>query len=86
VFQQLQSLLAAGSLLIFSVEDMDEKDYQAFPAGFHLRLTARFAHHSSYIESLAKQFGFKQLARRPLALRLNRNEPVPGSIYTLIKI
>lgn len=66
--------LCEGKKLCFSVELCDE--------GFRLGETGRYQHSEKYVAALLDQYGFKNVSKTLLVLRLENNRPVNGMIFT----
>ncbi len=67
--------LKPGGLFAFSIEHTREPGYVLLPSG-------RFAHHSSYIEELARE-DFTVVRAVPKIIRLEAGQPVEGLLYVL---
>lgn len=77
VFSACKSALAAGGLLVFSVEITSE--------GMILLPSGRFGHSKEYIEELAKQTGFNFKQWKEGTLRKQHLAPVRGAVVVLQK-
>ncbi|MGV8831856.1 MAG: methyltransferase domain-containing protein [Devosia sp.] len=78
VFATVASLLAPGSLFVFSVENTTGEQ----PS---LRSSGRFAHPAPYIARLANQFGFSLSAEQAHPIRQERDQPIAGTLYLLAR-
>lgn len=77
-FAAVAKVIAPQGLFAFSVETGSED-------GVTLRSSGRFAHSSSYIRGLAETHGFAALIERNAAIRQERNQPIPGTLYLLTR-
>lgn len=76
VFAAVAGALQSGGLFVFSVEDLTEGDVE-------IRSSGRFAHSTAYIERLAAEHGFAVRSNEPIAVRKERNLPIPGHLAVL---
>lgn len=77
VFKGCRAALKPGGFLAFSIEAGDDSET------FVLRNTGRYAHASGYIRSLGAASGFDEIERRPVALRKEGLEDMPGYLFLL---
>ena len=78
IFNEVSQKLAPEGLFAFSIEQLSQGDYVLLP-------TARFAHHSHYIEQLAQQYGFMVMKAHQCTLRQQQGKPINGMILVLRK-
>ncbi|MQT14352.1 class I SAM-dependent DNA methyltransferase [Segnochrobactrum spirostomi] len=71
VFAAMRPRLAAGALVVFSVE-------RGAGEGWQLQPSLRFAHGADYLRALAHRHGLAVVALEEDALRRDRGEPVAG--------
>ena len=82
VVAEARRLLREGGVFSFSIEDLASMGLP--PSGnnslreFTLTPTGRFAHTPAYVERLAAANGFRVLAMRPTAIRIEKGVPVEG--------
>jgi predicted TPR repeat methyltransferase len=76
VFSSVKRRSKSTSYFAFSTEVNLGDDYV-------LRPTGRYAHSFSYIQTLAKQHGFKIVKHRPEAIRKEEGEEISGDVYIL---
>lgn len=76
-FDRCNQALKKGGLLVFTVEkSFGSKDYI-------LQETIRYAHHKSYITTLANQQGFKILRLDNCVIRKDHHKPIEGYLVLL---
>ncbi len=78
VFAVVIGCLAAGGVFAFSVEIADG-------GTFELRKTGRFAQSEAYVRGLADSHGLAVVAMESTPIRLEKNQPVDGAIFVLVK-
>lgn len=78
VFRETFLHLAEGGLFAFSIEKGNVYPYQ-------LHVTGRYAHHPSYINTLAQKQDFLVLAKKEVVLRKQEDVDVIGIIWVLKK-
>jgi len=76
IFHDCARALRPSGLFAFSIEGDDEEP-------FHLTQFARYTHHRSYIENLAKECGFKIISRVEANIREQEGQPVKGELFIL---
>lgn len=76
VFSSVKRCSMEKSLFAFSTEVNLGDDYV-------LRPTGRYAHSFSYIQTLAKTYGFKIVKHRPEVIRTEKGEDISGDVYVL---
>lgn len=76
VFQLVAESSLANGWFLFSVELCEGDDYQLCPTG-------RYAQSATYIERLAKEFGFLVRVERDVTVREEQGKAVLGKIYLL---
>ncbi|MCH9764359.1 MAG: tetratricopeptide repeat protein [Gammaproteobacteria bacterium] len=76
LFKYIKKTLISSGLFVFTTEISDTTDWT-------LQKTARFAHHTDYITTLAKQHGFEILSQQSLTARKHHNEALHVKLYTL---
>lgn len=81
VFHAVATSMAPSGLFCFSTEYLENSQSCSRP--FKLRSCARFAHKQSYIEDLAKEFGFKIMKLEVASIRKNEGKPVKGMLVVL---
>lgn len=74
-FLLARSLLAAGGLFAFSVEDAGDEE------GFILGQSLRFAHSSGYVRSMLEGHGFRLHEEVRTVIRQDAGKPVHGILY-----
>lgn len=74
LFAALVSRLQPAGLLAFSVESHDGE-------GLAIRSSGRFAHAGTYVHDLAKANGLTLLEEHAHPIRLERNTPIPGTLF-----
>jgi SAM-dependent methyltransferase len=72
VFESVRNSLKVGGIFCFSAECLEGGNT------FVLQSCARFAHERSYIDSLAKEFGFEQKAIETSRIRKHEGKDVKG--------
>ena len=77
-FAAVATVVARDGLFAFSVET-------GTGDGVTLRSSGRFAHASAYIHGLAAAYGFTVLIERNATIRQERNRPIPGTLYLLVR-
>jgi len=80
VFSSVRNSLVPGGLFAFTAEYL-ESDGTSDP--FVLQSCARFAHERSYIEGLAKEFGFETRAMETSSIRKHEGSDVKGILTVL---
>jgi predicted TPR repeat methyltransferase len=75
LFLIARQLLASRGHFAFSVELSSERD------GFHLQPSLRYAHTTTYIETLMPALGFRILASQTLVIRTDGGAPVEGFLF-----
>lgn len=78
IFSGVRNIIETGAYFAFSVEGLDRENEE-----FVLRSTGRFAHSSSYIESLARTFKFDVADIKRTNVRKEKSEWIPGYCYIL---
>lgn len=78
VFAGTAAALRPGGLFAFSVETLTEGDVE-------IRSSGRFAHSTTYVARLAAEHGLVPRVERDIAVRTERNVPIPGHIVVLEK-
>lgn len=78
VFTRVHPVLGPKGLFTFSVEALDG-------TGFAIRSSGRFSHAPDYVANLAEANGFDILSRSDLAIRQERNQPIPGHLYLMTR-
>lgn len=76
-FEAIKQKAAKKTVFVFSTEHLDTAE------GFTLRDTGRYAHSKSYIESLAKTFGFSLTHFEETNLRKEKTGWIIGGVYVL---
>ena len=76
IFAAVAAVSEPGAWFIFSIEECEEKDYILHPTG-------RYAQSAAYIESLAKEHGYSIELERPVIIREEQSDEIPGRIYLL---
>ncbi len=76
VFSSVKKCSTRKSYFAFSTEVNLGDDYI-------LRSTGRYAHSFSYIQTLAKQHGFKIVKHRPEVIRKEKGQEISGDVYIL---
>jgi predicted TPR repeat methyltransferase len=76
IIQACKRALAAGGVLCFSIESFAAE-------GFRLGKTLRFAHSPAYVETTAREAGFRPLLMRAAPSRQEAGDAVPGLVVTL---
>ncbi len=76
IFQKVASILSPGGLFAFTVEAIDEGDYQ-------LRQTRRYAHSSNYLKTLAQRQDYDLVSLDRTPLRTERRQDVEGFVVVL---
>lgn len=56
-FKAVKNALRTNGVFCFSVEHTDDAHIETHP-GYQLKPSTRYAHHSNYLQSLAREFGF----------------------------
>lgn len=78
VFVAIAERLESGGTFMFSVEDLAGE-------GFAVRSSGRFSHSVGYVHDLAAQHGFSRIERQQVAIRQDRDMPIPGSLYLMVR-
>ena len=78
IFAGTAAALQPGGLFVFSVETLAEGEVE-------IRSSGRFAHSIGYVRRLAAEHGLELRAARDIAVRTERNAPIPGHIVVLEK-
>lgn len=78
IFVAVAAILAPGGLFAFSVEN-------APGTAVTLRSSGRFAHPQRYIAQQAAELGLGMLAQQNQPIRMERNQPIAGTLYLLAK-
>jgi len=76
IFESVQNRSLSGAYFLFSTESCAENDYI-------LRPTGRYAHSRTYIESLAKEYGFVVELCQSAGVRKEHGQWIMGHIYIL---
>ncbi|MGD8931989.1 MAG: methyltransferase domain-containing protein [Chromatiales bacterium] len=76
VLRAVYRVLRGGGYSVFSVE-------AGKAAGYRLRSTGRYQHHSSYVAEVAQSAGLETLCCRQVVLREQEGQPVRGSVFVL---
>lgn len=87
IFQACYRALKPQGLFCFSIENLsiEEIKISTLYPDYQLRKTGRYAHATSYIETLSKASGFKIENSRTDTIRYQEEVPVEGNIYVLRK-
>jgi predicted TPR repeat methyltransferase len=76
IFSAVEKCASAGAHFVFSTERVVGKDYV-------LRDTGRYAHSQSYVEGLARQYGFSVPVCDSAAIRKDKNKVIQGYLFVL---
>lgn len=76
LFRHVSQALRPSGLFIFNTEICESEEYKMNQSG-------RFSHNKTYIEQLAKQYGFHIVIQQTNITRLQNNEPVNGHLFVL---
>jgi predicted TPR repeat methyltransferase len=79
VFAALARVMPAGGLFCFSAETEGASD----AAGFALQPSLRYAHHETYLRSLAERHGFEPLRMARETVREEQRRPIEGLLVHL---
>ena len=77
LFEGLTGVCLPGARVILSTETFAGE-------GFALQQTGRYAHADSYLAACATQYGFIVEHHQPTDIRVERGQPVAGSIHSLV--
>ncbi|MHB8624554.1 MAG: tetratricopeptide repeat protein [Sulfuricaulis sp.] len=78
VFEQCYRILRQNGIFAFSLEALDERD-------FALQTTGRYAQSLAYIAMLCNRLGFRVAHREDVDIRKEKDQPVPGYLFVLVK-
>ncbi len=76
IFKLASQLTHSKGFFAFTIEKAGKSPYQ-------LQQTARYAHHHSYIETLANDHKWSILCYQSIVSRYHHNSPINGSLYLL---
>ena len=79
VFEAAAGALRPKGLFAFFVEAAKTEEAE----NYILRSTARYAHTRSYVETLARRFGFEQVSCEEFCIRMELGQPTIGTIHVL---
>lgn len=79
VFEAAAGALRPRGLFAFSVEAATAEEGESYI----LRNTARYAHTRTYVEGLARRFGFEHVSCEEFCIRMELGQPIAGMIHVL---
>lgn len=88
LFKLMRQALKPQGMVCFSIESLTEEERTQHPnyPHFQLRPTGRYAHSTTYIQSLAQHYHYTVLSQTDAILRYQEEQPVGGQIIVLQRI
>jgi len=81
IFAESKRILKSGGIFAFSVESLEALPHLDASQPFKLLPTGRYTHNSTYINSLALQYGFALRSSTAAVIRTEVRKPIMGTLF-----